>query len=50
MGGSEPADRAGLVDPVEARAQFARIESELYRFPAIDPDAFRAAVVELFDS
>ncbi len=39
---------SGLVDPAEARAQFARIESELYRFPAIDPDAFRAAVVDLF--
>jgi len=39
---------SGLVDPAEARAQFARIEPELYRFPAIDPDAFRAAVAELF--
>lgn len=39
---------SGLVDPVEARAQFARIEPELYRFPAIDPDSFQAAVVELF--
>lgn len=39
---------SGLVDPAEARAQFARIESELYRFPAIDPDSFQAAVVELF--
>lgn len=40
--------KSGLVDPTEARAQFARIESELYRFPAIDPDAFRAAVARLF--
>jgi hypothetical protein len=39
---------SGLVDPAEARTQFARIEPELYRFPAIDPDAFRAAVAELF--
>lgn len=40
---------SGLVDPVEARAQFTRIEPELYRFPAIDPTAFRAAVAELLD-
>jgi hypothetical protein len=39
---------SGLVDPAEARAQFARIEPELYRFPAIDPNAFRTAVAELF--
>jgi Nucleotidyltransferase of unknown function (DUF6036) len=39
---------SGLVDPAEARAQFARIESELYRFPAVDPHAFRTAVAELF--
>ncbi len=38
----------GLVDPAGARAQFALIEPELYRFPAIDPDAFRVAVAELF--
>lgn len=40
--------KSGLVDPAEARAQFTRIEPELYRFPAIDPDSFQAAVVELF--
>lgn len=39
---------SGLVDPREAWAQFARIEPELYRFPAIDPDVFRAAATELF--
>jgi hypothetical protein len=39
---------SGLVDPAQVRAQFDRIEPELYRFPAIDPEAFRAAVVELF--
>jgi hypothetical protein len=39
---------SGLVDPAEVRNQFARIEPELYRFPAVDPDAFRAAVAELF--
>jgi hypothetical protein len=39
---------SGLVDPADARAQFARIEPELYRFPAVDPDAFRDAVTELF--
>ena len=39
---------AGLVDPSDARAQFRLIEPELYRFPAIDPAAFRKAVDELF--
>ena len=38
----------GLVDPAEARAQFEVIEPLLYRFPAIDPASFRAAVEELF--
>lgn len=39
---------AGLVDPAEALAQFKAIESELYRFPAIDPASFRRAVDDLF--
>lgn len=39
---------SGLVDPAQVRAQFALIEPELYRFPAIDPQVFRTAVVELF--
>lgn len=39
---------AGLVDPAEALAQFKAIESELYRFPAIDPASFRQAVDDLF--
>lgn len=39
---------SGLVDPVEARSQFEAIEPLLYRFPAIDPASFRAAVEELF--
>jgi hypothetical protein len=34
----------GLVDPVQARELFGRIEPELYRFPAIDPASFRARV------
>jgi hypothetical protein len=38
----------GLIDPAEARAQFESIESELYRFPAIDPDSFRRSVEQLF--
>lgn len=37
-----------LVDPAQVRAQFDLVEAELYRFPAIDPEAFRTAVVELF--
>lgn len=39
---------SGLVNPAEAMAQFEAIESELYRFPAIDPASFRKAVEELF--
>jgi hypothetical protein len=35
---------AGLIDPVRLEELFARIEPQLYRFPAIDPAAFRAAV------
>ena len=34
----------GLITASDVRAQFARIESELYRFPAIDPPSFRCAV------
>lgn len=34
----------GLVDAVQARELFGRIEPELYRFPAIDPASFRARV------
>lgn len=39
---------SGLVDPADARAQFAAIEPELYRFPAIDPASYRKSVEELF--
>ncbi len=38
----------GLVNPAEAMIQFEAIEPELFRFPAIDPAAFRAAVENLF--
>ena len=38
----------GLVDPARARAYFARVEPELYRFPAVDPPSFRAAVDAAF--
>ena len=38
----------GLVDPVRARAYFDEIEPELYRFPAVDPRAFRRRVEEAF--
>ena len=37
----------GLVEPAAIRAAFAAIESELYRYPAIDPASFRTAVEEL---
>jgi hypothetical protein len=33
-----------LVDPVRLRAYYDEIETELYRFPAIDPPSFRRAV------
>jgi hypothetical protein len=38
----------GLIDPARARTYFAEIEPELYRFPAIEPAAFRARVETLF--
>jgi hypothetical protein len=34
----------GLVDAALAREHFERIEPQLYRYPSIDPRAFRAAV------
>jgi hypothetical protein len=34
----------GLVDRVRLLEYFAAIESDLYRFPAIDPASFRRAV------
>jgi hypothetical protein len=37
----------GLVDPERALALFLEIESELYRFPAVDPRSFRARVEEM---
>ena len=39
---------AGLVDPRVARRLFAEIESRLYRYPAVDPGAFRARVANTF--
>ena len=35
---------AGLVLPDRLRELFAAIEPEMYRYPAIDPRSFRAAV------
>ncbi len=37
-----------LIDPQRAMEYFARIEPDLYRFPAIDPETFRSAVEEMF--
>lgn len=37
---------AGLVDPEKLFQLFERIESELFRYPAIDPSSFRRAVEE----
>ncbi len=39
-----------LVEPLRLRAFFAEIESDLYRFPAIDPAAFRMAVERATDA
>lgn len=39
-----------LVDPARALAYFERIEADLYRFPAVDPTAFRRRVEEAFGS
>lgn len=38
----------GLIEGAEVRAMFAEIEGDLYRFPAIDPPAFRRAVDAAF--
>lgn len=38
----------GLISAPEVRRQFALIEPELYRFPAIDPSSFRNAVDAVF--
>jgi len=37
---------SGLVDPVRCRAYFDEIEPQLFRFPAVDPRAFRTRVDE----
>ena len=39
----------GLVDPGRALAYLGEIEPELYRYPAVDPQAFRERVEEAFD-
>lgn len=36
----------GLVEPARLRELFAEIEPRLYRYPAIDPEAFRQALEE----
>ncbi len=38
----------GLIGANEVRAQFARMERELFRFPAIDPASFRRALDAVF--
>jgi hypothetical protein len=40
----------GLVDSGRALEYFGRIEPELYRYPAIDPPAFRRAAEQAFGS
>ena len=43
-------EAAGLVDPRQALAYFEAVESELYRYPAVDPRAFRRNVEDAFGS
>jgi hypothetical protein len=38
----------GLISAATVREQFARMEPELFRFPAIDPPSFRRAVDAVF--
>ncbi len=38
----------GLINAADVHAQFARMEPELFRFPAIDPPSFRRAVEAVF--
>jgi hypothetical protein len=38
----------GLITASQVRDQFARIEPDLYRYPAVDPASFRNAVDALF--
>jgi hypothetical protein len=38
----------GLIGAAQVREAFARMEPELYRFPAIDPPSFRRAVDAIF--
>lgn len=40
----EAMTRLGLIEPTSLQGFFDEIESELYRFPAIDPRSFRASV------
>jgi hypothetical protein len=37
-----------LIDPRRAVELFAEIESQLFRYPAIDPEALRAKVRQVF--
>jgi hypothetical protein len=39
---------SGMVEPDRALEYYARIEPELYRFPAIDPPSFRGAIEAAF--
>ena len=38
----------GLISAADVRAQFARMEPELFRFPAINPPSYRRAVDAVF--
>lgn len=40
----------GIVTPEQLRTQFAQVEPELYRYPAVDPGSFRRALDEALAS
>ena len=48
LGDVEDMVRSGLVEPALALELFAHVESDLYRYPAIDPAAFAAKVRRAF--
>jgi len=48
LGDVEAMLERNLIEPIAALAYFEQIEPELYRFPAVDPRAFRRRVNEAF--
>jgi hypothetical protein len=42
--------RRGLIKPLQSRSLFEAIVPQLYRYPAIDPPAFRRAVEKMIEN